>query len=191
MADARVAQPYVIRSYLAPERDAGNQAEAAALTYLAEILGGNGTTSVLARSLQFNDTKAVYTFAGYDGTSLDTTLFSLGVVPVPGVSLQEAEDAMDATLAQFLKDGIDPAAFARIKTQLKADDIYSRDNVRRLAQRYGEALTTGLTIADVAAWPDALQAVTPEDVMAAAGRLFDRRQAVTAWLLRSEEGTSP
>ncbi len=191
MADARVAQPYVIRSYLAPERNAGDQKDAAALTYLAEILGGNGTTSVLARALQFGDAKAVYTSASYDGTSLDTTLFTLAVVPVPGVSLQDAEDAMDATLAQFLKDGIDPAAFARIKTQLKADDIYARDNVRRLAQRYGEALTTGLTLADVAAWPDDLQAVTPEDVMAVAAKVFDRRQAVTAWLVREEEGKTP
>ncbi|KKK63542.1 hypothetical protein LCGC14_2993230, partial [marine sediment metagenome] len=34
--DARVAQPYVIRSYLAPERDPGEQDTAAALTLLAE-----------------------------------------------------------------------------------------------------------------------------------------------------------
>ncbi|MFN4170107.1 MAG: M16 family metallopeptidase, partial [Pseudorhodobacter sp.] len=48
MADPRVAQPYAIRTYLAPQRRAGEQAEAAALTVLAEILGGNSTTSVLA-----------------------------------------------------------------------------------------------------------------------------------------------
>ena len=41
---------------------------------------------------------------------------------------------------------------------------------------YGEALTTGLTIADMQAWPDVLQAVTAEDVMAAAREVLDRRQ---------------
>ena len=37
--DARVAQPYLSRSYLAPERDPGDQKQAAALTVLAEVLG--------------------------------------------------------------------------------------------------------------------------------------------------------
>ncbi len=37
--DSRVAQPYVNRSYLAPERNAGDQKTAAALTLLAEIMG--------------------------------------------------------------------------------------------------------------------------------------------------------
>ena len=51
--DARVAQPYISRSYLVPERDSGAQETAAALTILAEILGG-GTTSYLAEKLQFD-----------------------------------------------------------------------------------------------------------------------------------------
>ena len=49
--DARVAQPYNSRSYLAPERDSGDHETAAALTILAEILGG-GTTSYLAEKLR-------------------------------------------------------------------------------------------------------------------------------------------
>lgn len=187
MADPRVAQPYVVRSYLAPERDSGAQEQAAALTYLAELLGGSGTTSVLARKLQFEQQKAVFTSAGYSGTSLDDSSFSLVVVPVPGVSLSEAEAAMDAVLEGFLRDGIDPAAFERIRTQLRASEIYARDNTQGLARRYGEALTSGLTVADVQAWPQVLQSVTPEDVMAAARDVLDRRRAVTGWLVREEE----
>ena len=187
MADARVAQPYVVRSYLAPERNAGDQARAAALTYLAELLGGSGTTSVLARALQFDDPKAVYTSAYYDGSSLDPSTFGLVIVPKPGVTLAEAETAMDAVIAKFLKDGVEPAAFARIQTQLRAGEIYARDNVDGLARRYGEALTTGLTVADVQAWPDILQAVTPDDVMAAAREVLDRHKAVTGWLTKDEE----
>src|SRR6056297_163944 len=74
--DARVGQPYVARSYLAPERDSGAQEEAAALTVLAEILGG-GTTSVLAQALQFDTQTAVFTSARYGGKSLDDTTFDL------------------------------------------------------------------------------------------------------------------
>ena len=186
MADPRVAQPYVVRSYLAPERNPGDQARAAALTYLAELLGGSGTTSVLARALQFDDPKAVYTSAYYDGSSLDPSTFGLVIVPKPGVSLTDAEAAMDAVLAKFLKDGVEPAAFARIQTQLRAGEIYARDDVDGLARRYGAALTSGLTIADVQAWPAVLQAVTPDDVMIAAREVLDRRKSVTGWLTKEE-----
>jgi zinc protease len=183
--DARVAQPYVSRAYLAPERDSGAQETAAALTILAEILGG-GTTSVMAAKLQFDSQTAVYTGAFYGGGSLDQTSFDLVVVPAPGVSLQQAEDAMDQVLAEFLKTGVDADQLARIKMQVKAAEIYDRDNVERLANRYGRALTQGLSIADVQAWPQVLQAVTADDVMAAAQRVLDRRQSVTGWLMTEE-----
>ena len=183
--DARVAQPYVRRSYLAPERDAGAQERAAALTILSEILGG-GTTSYLSEALQFDSQIATYTAAFYRGVSLDDTTFNLIVVPQPNVSLQEAEDAMDAAIASFLTEGVDAAQLERIKMQIRASEIYARDDVDRIANRYGQALTSGLTIEDVKAWPEILDAVTAEDIQQAARDLFDRRASVTGWLMREE-----
>lgn len=190
MSDARVAQPYVIRTYLAPERDSGAQENAAALTVLAELLGGNGTTSVMARALQFGDApKAVYTSAFYDGMSLDITNFGFVAVPTPSTSLEEMETAVDAVIAQFLKDGVDQEAFDRIKTQLRASEIYARDNVQGLARDYGTALTSGLTVGDVQAWPQILQAVTAEKVMQAAKEVFNKNNAVTGWLQQDDAQT--
>jgi zinc protease len=185
--DPRVAQPYVSRTYLAPERDAGAHEEAAALTYLADLLGGSPFTSALGIALQFDTNTAVYAGAFYDGLNLDNGTFGLTVVPAEGVTLQEAEDAMDAAVAQFLEDGIDPARMEALRTQLKAGEIYARDNVGGLARRYGAALTSGLTVEDVQAWPDILQAVTSEDVLAAAARVLDRNQSVTGWVIPSRE----
>lgn len=183
--DARVAQPYVRRSYLAPERDPGDQERAAALTILSEILGG-GTTSFMAEELQFNSRIATYTAAFYRGVSLDDATFNVIVVPQEGVSLQEAEDAMDATLAKFLAEGVDSEQLERIKLQIRADQIYSRDDVDRIANRYGQALSSGLTVEDVQAWPDILEAVTAEDIIEAARDVFDIRASVTGWLMREE-----
>ncbi|WP_320176786.1 pitrilysin family protein [Roseovarius pacificus] len=183
--DARVAQPYVTRSYLAPERDSGSQEKAAALTLLAEILGG-GSTSVLAEELQFETRQAVNTAAYYGDTSLDDSTFDLVVMPAPGVTLQQAEDAMDDVIAGFLETGVDPEQLDRIKMQMRASQIYGQDDVGRLANRYGRALTQGLTVEDVQAWPDILQAVTAEDVMAAAREVLDRDKAVTGWLAAPE-----
>ncbi|MGJ8545694.1 MAG: M16 family metallopeptidase [Sulfitobacter sp.] len=184
--DARVAQPYVHRSYLAPERDAGAQEDAAALTMLAEVLGG-GTTAYMAEKLQFDSRVATYSGSYYGGVSLDDTTFDLFVVPSDGVSLQEAEEALDATLASFLETGVDAEHLVRIKAQLRADQIYSRDNVDSIGDRYGRALTSGLTVEDVQAWPQVLEAVTEEDIMNAARMVFDRDKSVTGWLMRDDE----
>lgn len=187
LKDTRVSEPYVTRSYLAPERDAGDQKTAAALAILAELLGGNGQTSVFAQALQFGDApKATYAAAIYDGSSLDDTTFTVLAVPVPGVTLEALEGEMDKVIAKFMEDGPDPDAFARIKTQIKAADIYARDDSRGLAQRYGEGLATGLTVEDIKAWPAVLDSVTPEDVMAAAKLVFDRKNAVTGYLMQDE-----
>mgnify|MGYP001803435694 FL=1 len=181
--DARVAQEYVSRSYLAPERDPGNQEAAAALTLLAEVLGG-GQTSYMTEKLQFEEQKAVWSGAFYRGTSLDDTTFDVVIVPVPGLELQEAEDAMDAVLQQFLIDGVDEEQLDRIKYQLRASQIYQRDNVDGIARRYGAAMAVGLSVEDIQSWPDVLQAVTPEDIMEAARSVFNPNASVTGWLTR-------
>jgi zinc protease len=186
LADERVSEPYVIRTYLAPERNPGDQKQAAALTLLAELLGGSGTTSVMTRALQFDTQTAVYSSAFYDGTSVDADTFGLVVMPVPGVSLADAEAAMDGVVAKFLKDGVAPADFARIKTQIRASEIYARDSAMGMAQEYGQALAVGLSIDDVKAWPQVLQEVTEADVMAAATAIFNRNNAVTGWLTTKE-----
>ena len=183
--DARVAQPYVRRSYLAPERDSGAQETAAALVFLSEILGG-GTTSFLTEELQFNQEVALFSGSFYRPVSLDDTTFNIIVAPRPNVTLQEAEDAMDAALAKFMETGVDPEQLERIKFQIRADQIFARDDVDRIANRYGQALTSGLTVEDVQAWPEVLQAVTEEDIMAAARGIFDKRASVTGWLMREE-----
>ncbi len=186
LADERVSEPYVLRTYIAPERDPGAQKDAAALTVLAELLGGSGQTSVLARALQFDTQTAVYASAFYDGSSIDDATFGLIVVPAPGVSLADAEAAMDRVVADFLATGPDPAALERIRMQVRAGDIYARDDVNALARRYGEGLSIGLTIEDIDSWDEALSAVTEADIMAAATKVFDRRNAVTGWLTRPE-----
>ncbi|GAB5436009.1 M16 family metallopeptidase [Falsiruegeria mediterranea] len=186
--DARVAQPYVHRSYLAPERDPGEQEDAAALFMLAQLLGG-GTTSYLNEKLQFDTQTVVYVGAFYNGTSLDDTTFDLIVVPSEGVTLQEAEDAMDATIAEFIAEGVDADDLDRIKMQLRASQIYARDNVDGIANRYGQALTSGLTVEDVQAWPEILQAVTGEQIIAAAKSVIQPETSVTGWLMREQEVT--
>lgn len=185
--DARVAQPYVSRSYLAPERNPGDQEKAAALVMLSEILGGS-ITSVFSEKLQFDQKIAVYSGASYNGLSLDKTTFGLYVVPAAGVSLQEAEDAMDLVVAEFMDNGVDGEQLDRIKMQLRAAQIYARDDVNAIGNRYGRALSQGLTVKDIQDWPDILQAVSEQDILEAARDVFVLERSVTGWLMAEKAG---
>lgn len=180
--DPRVAQPYVSRSYLAPERDPNDQKTAAALVMLAEILGG-GQTGYLTQKLIFEQNTALHTSAYYSGLSLDDTTFGVYIVPAEGITLEEAEKALDDALAQFMTDGVDAEQLNRIKMQIRASQIYERDNVEALARRYGSAMTQGLTIQDIQDWPTILQSITEEDILDAATNVFDLENAVTGYLM--------
>ena len=184
--DERVAQPYVARTYLAPERNPGDQSVPAALTLLAEILGG-GQTSVLAQKLQFEAQTAVYTTAFYGGTALDDANFGFVIVPSDSVPLEEAEAALDQAIVEFLKEGVDLDKLNRLKRQFRASEIYARDSVSGLANAYGAALTSGLSLDDIHDWPNILQAVTQDDIMAAAKLVLKEQKSVTGWLMKPKE----
>jgi len=186
MRDARVRELYLIRTYLAPPRRPGDQGEAAALTVLAELLGGSGITSVMAQELQIGAGIAIDVGAFHSDTGVDLQGFGLYVVPTPDVSLAEAEAALDALIADFIAEGPDPARLEAIKTRIRANQTYLLDDQQSRARQIGVALTSGLTLADVAAWPEALAAVTVEDVQAAAASVFRPETSVTGWLMAPE-----
>ncbi|WP_081995160.1 pitrilysin family protein [Paracoccus sp. PAMC 22219] len=190
MSDPRVAQPRMIRTVLAAERDPGAQEDAAALTVLAALLGGSSQTSYLAQELMLPGT-ALWAGASYDGLSLDRTEFMLSMIPADGTTPEDAEAALDETLAQFLTDGPNDADLERVKTRIRAEEIYSRDSAHGRAYDYGQGLSTSLTVQDVNDWPEILGAVTAEDVMAAARDVLEA-PAVTGWLLPADaEAVTP
>lgn len=180
--DARVPNPYVLRTYLAPERDPGDQTDAAALTILAAVLGGSSATSLMGRTLEQDEGVALYTSAFYSGTRYDDTTFGLVVMPTPGRSLEDAEADMDRMIAQIIEEGVDEAHLERIRTQIRASDIYERDSLQGRAREFGVAVTSGLTVQDVLDWPEILAAVTADDVVAAAEMVFDMKKSVTGYL---------
>ncbi len=188
-ADPRIGNNYMTRRYLVPERDPGDQKAAAALNLLARVLGGSSTTSVLAQKLQFENPVALYTSAWYNGQALDSATFGLAFVPVPGVTLEDGEALLDEAVAEFLEEGVDAAQLERIKMSVRSQRVYAQDNVSSIANRYGRGLTVGLTVEDIEAWPKLLEAVTEEDILAAARKFLDRKSAVTGFVRTSDEVT--
>ncbi|MEZ0213872.1 MAG: M16 family metallopeptidase [Xanthobacteraceae bacterium] len=185
LADARVAQPNLSRSYLVPSYRTGEGQESFALDVLAQILGG-GSTGRLYRALVVEKGVAASAGAWYQGTALDDTRFGFSAAPRPGVTLDALETALDEVIARIATEGPDAAELARAKTRLVADAVYSQDNQATLARIYGASLATGTTVDSVREWPDAVKKVTAEQVRDAARRFLVPARSVTGRLLKAE-----
>ena len=187
MRDGRVRQAEWNRSYLAPSQSAGASEHAYSLQVLAEILGGS-TTSRLYRALVVERKVAASAGAWYDDVSLDLTRFGVYATPSPGVDVAALEAAVDGEIDRLLSDGVSAEEVERIKRRMIAGTTYARDSLYVAARTFGSALTAGLTVEDVEAWPDRIAAVTAEQVNAAARAVLRPETSVTGVLLPEEAG---
>jgi len=131
--------------------------------------------------------KAVAAGAYYMGSAFDDTRFFLYAIPAPGVSLPDLDAGVDRILAGLLAEGVDAGELERAKTRLVAEAIYAQDSQFALARWYGASLATGETIDDVQQWPQRIEAVRAEDIVAAASKWLERRRAVTGYLQPPDE----
>ena len=184
--DARVRQEVVIRDYLAPVRRDG-QETAAALAALSGVLG-DGLNSVLTRKLVVEQGLAIQAGTVYSGSARAYGRLSVYAAPRPEVSLEELEAAMDEALDAFLAGaGPEEEILERFKTQWRASYIYAQASQQSLARRYGAGLASDLTLEQIEAWPEVLQAVPIEDVMEAARAYLRPERSVTGWLRAPQE----
>ena len=195
LQDPRVERPRLTRLYLAPsahygDEVVGDKSSAAALEVLAEILGG-GTSSRLYADMVLTHKSATAATAWYDPTAWDYSSFGLSVVPRSATSLDVVERQLDAQIAKILDKGVGPDELRKAKDRLTLGTVYQRDSVQTGARILGAALATGLTVEDVESWPDSIQAVTAEQVDAAARRVLVRQHSVTGRLLPDRSKAPP
>jgi zinc protease len=183
LSDPRVEQPGIRRYYLVPSATTAAAGENAALDVLAQLMGG-GSNSYLNRRLVVDRPLAVSAQAGYQGTSLDATQFTISASPRSGVSFAQIEQAIDEVIADITQNGVRSEDLERVKTQLIAETIYAQDNQATLARWYGGAMTTGLSIEEIRSWPDRIRAVTADQVRDAAQKWLDKKRSVTGYLIK-------
>jgi zinc protease len=182
LSDERVRQPYLIRSYLAPNFRNAEGKEAYALTVLAEILTG-GTAGRLYRRMVIEQQSALGIDSRYDGGPYDIGRFSLYGTPRQGGDLAALEQEVDRQIAALLKDGVTDEEVADAKRRLQIGAVKARDSVSGPVFIVAEALGKGRTLADIQAWPERIEAVTAADVLAAATQVLRPANSVTGTLL--------
>jgi zinc protease len=188
LADPRVAQPSLQRSYLVPSGKTAKPGESEALEVLAHVLG-SGETSRLYRSLVIEQHLATNAGGWYQGTALDETRFGVYASPLPGITFAALETAIDGVIAEIAEHGIAAEELERAKTRLIADAVYAQDNQATMARWYGAALTTGATAEEVASWPKRVHVVTADAVRDAARTWLDKRRSVTGYLVKELPST--
>jgi zinc protease len=183
LADPRVRQPNLQRSYFVPSAPTAKPGESEALEVLAFILG-HGSASRLYRTLVVERELAVSAGGWYSATALDATKLAVYGSPKPGVTLPQLEQAIDAVIDDIVAKGVTADEMERAKTRLIADAIYAHDSQATMARWYGSALSAGMTVEMVQGWPDRIGAVTAEAVHAAAKAWLDKRRSATGYLIK-------
>jgi zinc protease len=182
LENERVRQPSITISYLAPSANAGATQHVDALQVLDEILGG-GTTSRLYRALVVEQGIAHSAGTGYNSTSLDLGSFSVYGSPRAGTSLDALEEALHRELTRVLDEGVTAEEVANAKQRMLADAVYARDSLGTGPRIFGASLATGESVDYVESWPERIEAVTVDQVNAAAKAVFLDRRSATGLLL--------
>lgn len=189
LADPRVEQPSVRRYYLVPSSVTAAPEQSSALEVLAQLMG-TGSNSLLYRALVVDKPLAVSAGAWYQGTGVDPTQFGISASPKPGVEFPQVEQAIDEVIAKLAQNPVSAEDLERTKTQMIAQAIYAQDSQTTLARWYGAAITVGLSVEDVRAWPDRIRAVTAEQVRDAAQTWLDKKRSATGYLIKEPAATT-
>jgi zinc protease len=182
LKDARVNNLALQRYYMTPSYKSAEGNEAEALDTLSIILG-DGPTSRLYRQMVEEKNIAANAGASFSAVALDGGTLTVYAVAGEGVKPEALEQALDASIAQFIKDGPSDEELEQAKNAMIASYIYSADNQAGLAQRYGSNLVIGRSIADIEDWPKKVGLVTAADVKKVAAKYLVIESSVTGYLI--------
>jgi zinc protease len=162
--------PYLIMGYKTPvltTLSKENQWEAYALEVLANILDG-GDSARLSKNLIRGEQIATSLGVSYDSFSRLTELFIISGIPTKNHSVSELETALRKQIKQLQTLRVDKAELERVKTQLRAAQVYELDSIFYQGMKIGLLETVGLDWRLFDSYLDNIKAVTAEQVQAVA-----------------------
>ena len=103
------------------------------------------------------------------------------------MTIEKVETALRESIVKFLKDGVSEEELKRSVSSMVAGSVYARDSLSAAPNIFGQALSTGRTIAEVESWPNQINMVTVEEVNAAARAILRPESSVTSILRRKKK----
>lgn len=171
--------PSLMMGYNVPSlKTADPSSDAYALEVLSAILDA-GQSSRLSKDLIRKNPIASSISADYELHQRLDTLFLITATPAPGHSIEELKTAILNQIRRLRDEKVDPQEFARAKTQLIADNFYSRDSIADQAEEISALENINLSWRTAASYEKNIRAVTPEQLQTVARRyLIDDRLTI-------------
>ena len=176
--------PYLIMGYKTPvlkTLSEDNHQEAYALEVLAYILDG-GDSARLSKNLIRGQEIASSVSTGYDPFSPLTELFSFSGIPTNSHTVHDLENALREQIQQLQTTLVDQTELERVKTQLRASQIYELDSVFYQGMKIGILETVGLDWQLFENYLDNIKAITAEQVQSVARKYLINKNLTVAIL---------
>ncbi len=165
--------PMLFMAYKAPVlRDVEKDVTPYALEMLSAILDGHDAARFPKRLVK-EQRVAVSAGSGYSSASRGPGLFVLQAAPSEGRTVTELETALRAEITRIQKEGVEAGELARARAQLVASETYKLDSMFAQAMEIGQLEAVGLPYTQQRRIIEKLEAVTAEQVRAAAQLLQD------------------
>ena len=134
---------------------------------LAGVLDG-GTSARIESSLVRGQRVAAGAGAGYQGLSREDGVFTVTATPVPGVTLDQLQAAIEAEIHKLAETPPEQAELDRVRAQVLSGYVFGQDSVFGQAMELGYLAMIGQDWRLSANMAEALAKVTPQQVSDAA-----------------------
>lgn len=152
-----------------------------AIDLMANILGGTDSSRLQNDLLR---KRQVVTSIGvdYNPFNLHGNLLQITAIPAAGHTVKEVQHAIQAALKQLQSQPVSAEEMKRVKAQMIAAKIYSRDSVRAQAMVLGLPEVVGLSWKLGQNYNEAVDRVTAEQIQTVAKEIFQDRKLTIAVL---------
>ncbi|NNG82449.1 insulinase family protein [Acinetobacter sp. ANC 5378] len=160
---------------------AKNPKDAYALTIIKSLLD-SGISSRLQDRLVRDQKILTAISVSYDPYSRGDSLLSISTLPTDGVSLLDAEKAIQSEIDLLKTELIKPEEVERVTAKFVSNLVYSQDDVAGQAKMIGNLEINGLSFRLMDELPKHFETVTPQDIQRVANIYFSRDNLSTLYL---------
>lgn len=178
--------PYLLVGYNVPSvNTTAEKWEAYALDIIAHLLAG-GDSSRFTKYLMRQDNVTAQATVNYVPHDLHATLFTMRGVPAQGKTLTDLEAAFMQQIDKLQTDLVSKQELERIKIQIIADNVYTKDSMFYQAYELGqlEAASYGWREADT--YLTQIQKITPKQLQQVAQKYLTKDNSTVAQLIPGE-----
>ena len=160
---------------------AKNPQDAYALTIIKNVLD-SGISSRLQDRLVRDKKVLTAISVSYDPYNRGDSLLSISALPTDGVSLQDAEKAIQSEIDLLKTELIQAEEVERVTAKFVSNLVYSQDDIAGQTKMIGNLEINGLSFRLMDELPKHFETVTPQDIQRVANSYFVRDNLSTLYL---------